>query len=55
METGKEIVLQLLIDHDVPSLGHRKICLDKSYALIGVGEAKLKESDTCCVLELIWD
>lgn len=53
METGKEIILQLLIDHDVPSLGHRKICLDTNYTLIGIGEAKHKTYDTCCVLELI--
>lgn len=53
METGKEIILQLLIDHDVPSLGHRKICLDKNYTLIGIGEAKHKTYDTCCVLELL--
>jgi hypothetical protein len=30
-----EIVLQLLIDEDVPSLGHRRILLEK-YQTIGV-------------------
>jgi len=31
-----EIVMQLLIDSDVPSLGHRKICLSSSYNTLGV-------------------
>lgn len=53
METGKEIILQLLIDHDVPSLGHRKLCLNPSYTKIGVGESTHKKWGTCCVLELI--
>ena len=30
------IVLDLLIDEDVPSLGHRKICLDSVFTKIGV-------------------
>jgi hypothetical protein len=30
-----EIVMQLLIDSDVPSLGHRKICLSGSYKTLG--------------------
>ncbi len=30
------IVMQLLIDSDVPSLGHRKICLDGGYQTLGV-------------------
>ncbi|WP_375561987.1 CAP domain-containing protein [Bernardetia sp. OM2101] len=31
-----EIVMQLLIDSGVPSLGHRKICLSGSYKTLGV-------------------
>ena len=31
-----EIVMQLLIDSGVPSLGHRKICLDRGYKTLGV-------------------
>ena len=31
-----EIVMSLLLDYDVPSLGHRKICLSETYNLIGV-------------------
>jgi hypothetical protein len=52
METGKEIILQLLIDHNVPSLGHRKLCLDESLTKIGVGESTHKKWDTCSVIEL---
>ena len=33
--TALGIVLQLLIDHGVPSLGHRKICLSDKYSLVG--------------------
>lgn len=53
METGKEIILQLLIDHDVPSLGHRKLCLDPNYTKIGVGESTHKKWGTCSVIEVI--
>lgn len=35
-ESALEIVKSLLIDEGVPSLGHRKICLDSSYTKIGV-------------------
>ena len=52
METGKEIIMQLLIDHDVPSLGHRKICFDETMTSIGVGISTHKKWDTCCVIEL---
>lgn len=31
-----DIVMQLLIDDGVPSLGHRQICLDESYEQIGI-------------------
>jgi hypothetical protein len=31
-----EIVMSLLLDYDVPSLGHRKICLSSGYTHIGV-------------------
>ena len=53
METGRDIVLQLLIDHDVPSLGHRNICFTSNYSKLGVGVAKHKKWNTCCVIVLI--
>lgn len=49
-ETGKDIALSLLIDHDVPSLGHRKICLDKAYTKIGVSVQPHKKWDVVAVL-----
>lgn len=33
---GLSIVLDLLLDYDVPSLGHRKGCLSEEFQLIGV-------------------
>ena len=52
MFTGKQIIIQLLIDHDVPSLGHRKICLDKEYQFIGVSESTHSKYSTCCVIDI---
>lgn len=49
--TAREIVLQLLIDHDVPSLGHRKICLNPRYLSIGVSIAPHTKYDNCAVLD----
>ncbi|MDA0729270.1 MAG: CAP domain-containing protein [Bacteroidetes bacterium] len=39
MDTGKDIVMHLLVDEDVPSRGHRKNILDPSYISLGVGHA----------------
>ncbi len=52
MNTAKDIVLQLLIDDRVSSLGHRKICLDARYSKIGVSVSPHKEWDTCAVLDM---
>lgn len=47
-----DIVVQLLIDNNVPSLGHRKNLLDASYRFIGVGMAPHKsEYRTVCVMD----
>lgn len=35
-QDAKDIVLDLLVDEGVPSLGHRTICLDSNYTKIGV-------------------
>jgi hypothetical protein len=51
MSTGKDIAMQLLIDHNVPDLGHRKICLDGSYSVIGACTHKHTKWATCAVLE----
>lgn len=50
-EFGRDIAIQLLIDHDVPSLGHRKICLDDSYDKIGVSINYHKIYNSCCVVD----
>jgi uncharacterized protein YkwD len=54
MDTAKDIVLQLLIDHDVPSLGHRINCLNKAYTKVGVSVQKHSKYDTCAVIDMIW-
>jgi uncharacterized protein YkwD len=54
MDTGKDIVLQLLIDHDVPSLGHRINCLNKAYTKVGVSVQKHINTDICAVIDMIW-
>jgi uncharacterized protein YkwD len=51
MSTAKDIVLQLLIDDRVTSLGHRKICLDAMYSKIGVSVGPHKVWGTCAVFD----
>lgn len=50
-QTGLTITLQLLIDQDVPSLGHRKICLDDEFTKIGVSIKPHSNYNYCCVLD----
>jgi len=50
-EKGKDIVLQLLIDKDVPSLGHRNICLDDSYKKVGLSIKTHTVYQYCSVLD----
>lgn len=54
MHTAKDIVMQLLIDHDVPSLGHRENCLNNEYSKIGVSVQPHKKWDICAVIDMIW-
>jgi len=46
-----DIVMSLLIDEDVPSLGHRKIMLSNRYSLIGVSTQPHIEYRTNTVLD----
>ena len=39
MNSGEDIVMHLLIDEDVPSLGHRQSILNPEYFSIGIGHA----------------
>ena len=50
-ERGRQIVLQLLIDKGVPSLGHRNICLDKYMESIGTNIHSHSKYNFCCVLD----
>jgi hypothetical protein len=50
-EQGKDVVLQLLVDYDVPSLGHRNICLDDSYKKVGLSIKPHNAYQYCCVLD----
>jgi hypothetical protein len=54
MDTGKDIVMQLLIDDNVPSLGHRINCLNKEYSKIGLSVQTHTKWDVCAVIDLIW-
>jgi hypothetical protein len=49
------IVFQLLIDQDVPSLGHREIILSDRYQSMGVSMATHPKYGNCCVLDISWD
>lgn len=49
--TGKDIALSLLIDHDVPNLGHRVICLSPNVKAVGVKIAPHKDFKYCTVLD----
>ncbi len=47
--SAMDIVLQLLVDEDVPSLGHRHNILNKSFIRIGVSIGSHKQYRSCCV------
>lgn len=49
-----DVVLQLLIDAGVPSLGHRINCLNSSYSKIGVSQMPHQKWGNCTVLNMIW-
>lgn len=53
MDNGKDVVLQLLIDHGVPSLGHRRLCLNPRYSKAGLGFYLHTKWDECLVLDMI--
>jgi len=53
METGKDIAMQLLVDHEVPSLGHRQACLDSKLTKVGIGFCKHKKASFIAVLDFL--
>ncbi|HET8830126.1 MAG TPA: CAP domain-containing protein [Pelobium sp.] len=54
MDTGLDIVMQWLIDHNVASLGHRINCLNKSYNKIGLSIQYHKVWGKMAVADMIW-
>ena len=53
METGKDIAMQLMVDHEVPSLGHRQACLDSELTKVGIGFSTHKKVSFCAVLDFL--
>lgn len=51
MSTGRDILMQLIIDNGVPDCGHRKICFSSSYNTIGVGTSTHPQYNYCAVLD----
>ena len=51
-DTAIGIVLQLLIDEGIPSLGHRKALLSKQYSFLGVSIQPHKKHTTHAVLDI---
>ena len=49
--TARDVVLQLLIDEGVPSLGHRKNILSKEYTRLGVAFGDHKKYRKCAVMD----
>lgn len=52
LKDGEDIVLMLLIDEGVPSLGHRNNCLSAEHKKIGCSIQKHKKSGTCCIIDI---
>ena len=52
-ETGLGVVLQLLIDDRVPSLGHRKICLSPQFHSVGISLQPHAGYGYNCVLDFM--
>ena len=49
--TAREVVVDLLIDLNIPNLGHRKVCLHPSFKNIGVSHGKHKKHGVSTVIE----
>ncbi len=50
-DQGREVVLQLLIDDDVPGRGHRENILAEVFRTVGVGCATHPQFETVCVID----
>ncbi len=54
MDKGIDIAMQWLIDHGVPSLGHRINCLNRSYTKVGISVNTHTVWQNCAVADFIW-
>ena len=52
---GKDLVNQLLVDQDVPSLGHRDNILNAKYTKIGVGVDAHPTYETVVVVDYLYE
>jgi uncharacterized protein YkwD len=52
-DDGLGIILQLLIDNQVPSLGHREICLSEIYSEVGISIQPHERYGFNCVLDFM--
>lgn len=50
--TGRDVVLQLVIDDGVPSRGHRKSLLNPTFRVAGVACARHRTFDVVCVIDM---
>lgn len=53
MDNGKDIIMQMLIDHNITGLGHRLQCLDPANQRIGLSIHSHTEWGECCVINFI--
>lgn len=53
--TALSVVMQLLIDEGVPSLGHRRICLGKEFTVAGISQQPHKQWGVNTVLDFSYE
>ncbi len=51
MHTGRDIILQLLVDYGNPDYGHRKVCLSGEYHTVGVKDGEHALNGKMAVLD----
>ena len=51
--TGRAIIIQLLIDEGVVNLGHRRNCLNPNFRSVGVGFDNHSIYHCCCVMDFV--